>query len=219
MIREKYQYEEQLWNEGFRLVMGLDEVGRGCLAGPVVAAGVILKPGQYIDGIQDSKKMSETERDRLAEIIKKEALLWIIQKGNIEEIVRHNILWASLLTMQKCIDNARETPEYLLIDGNRFLDSLIPYQCLVKGDDRSASIGAASIIAKVYRDNLMRELHGEYPYFGWDKNVGYPTKVHYAGLEKYGYTIHHRPTFNLRTDKLFEPPPKDDENTGDLFET
>ncbi len=219
MLCEKYQYEEQLWSEGFRLVMGLDEVGRGCLAGPVVAGGVILKPGHLIEGIQDSKKINETERERLAEIIRKEALLWIVQEGSVEEITQHNILWASLLTMQKCIDNAEETPEYLLIDGNRFLDSLIPYQCLVKGDDRSASIGAASIIAKVHRDHLMRNLHSKYPYYGWDKNVGYPTKVHYAGLEKFGITEHHRQTFNLRTDKIFTPPDCDSDNMADLFES
>lgn len=219
MVSERYRFEQQLWSEGFRHVMGLDEVGRGCLAGPVVAAGVILKPGQAIEGIQDSKKLNEKERNRLSEIIKKEALYWIIQEGSVEEIARHNILWASLLTMQKCVEKSSKTPEYLLIDGNRFLDSLIPYQCLIKGDDRSASIGAASILAKVYRDRLMRDLHEKFPYFGWNKNVGYPTKTHYAGLEKYGFTVHHRQKFNLRTDKIFSPPDKGLDNTADLFQS
>jgi len=205
---DNYQYENKLWSEGFERVMGLDEVGRGCLAGPVAAAGVILKPDSHPEGIKDSKQLTEKERDELAKVIKNDALFWIVKLGNTAEIAKHNILWASLLTMQKCIDAADPQPDYLLVDGNKFLDSLIPVHCLVKGDSRSASIGAASILAKVYRDNLMRKLHKEYPYYGWDTNVGYPTKRHYEGLNKYGYTSHHRRSFNLRTDKPFVNPSK-----------
>ncbi|WP_395080527.1 ribonuclease HII [Gracilimonas sp.] len=196
---DRLQFEKKLWSEGYQYVVGLDEVGRGCLAGPVVAAGVIFEPGTVIDKIRDSKTIREKERDELAEIIKEKALAWTIQEGSIEEIEKLNILWASLETMQKCVDNLDPAPEYLLVDGNRYTDSLIPYTCLVKGDDRSMSIAAASILAKTYRDNLMRELHQKFPEYGWNSNVGYPTAAHKKALKEYGYTKHHRHSFNLGT--------------------
>lgn len=183
--------------------MGLDEVGRGCLAGPVVAAGVIFKPGTRIDGVRDSKKIDRKERERLFEIIKDEAAFWTIQSCSPTEIDKLNILWASIKAMQKCVDAPDARPDYLLVDGNRFTDSLVPYTCVVKGDDRSLSIGAASILAKVYRDNLMVELHEKYPHFGWNTNVGYPTARHYEGLAEFGYTVHHRKGFNLKTDQVY----------------
>jgi len=200
LAKNRLQYEQKLWSENFQRVMGLDEVGRGCLAGPVVAAGVILKPGTTIEGIRDSKKLDRKERERLFEIIKDEAVFWTIQSCSPEEIDELNILWASIRAMQKCVDVPQAVPDYLLVDGNRVADSLVPYRCLVKGDDRSLSIGAASILAKVYRDKLMHELHESYPHFGWDTNVGYPTARHYEGLAEFGYTVHHRKGFNLRTD-------------------
>lgn len=199
-----YTIEDQLWGEGYQLVMGLDEVGRGCLAGPVVAAGVILKPGTYIEGITDSKMLNGNERLRMSGIIKKRALSWVIKSGSIDEIERHNILWASLLTMEKCVKDSNPVPDYLLIDGNRYVDTIVPHSCLVKGDQRSASIGAASILAKVYRDDLMKRLHNEYPFYGWISNVGYPTSEHFKGLQKYGYTPHHRLGFKLRTNKRYK---------------
>ncbi|MEX2639369.1 MAG: ribonuclease HII [Balneolales bacterium] len=181
----------------YRSVMGLDEVGRGCLAGPVVAAGVMLKPGSRIDDVTDSKILVKAERIRLAEIIKKEALCWIIKSCSVKEIEEQNIYWASFSAMRKCITHASIKPDYLLIDGNRFPDEEIPVTCLVKGDLYSASIGAASILAKVYRDRLMQKLHKDFPLYGWETNVGYPTKRHYSGLDEHGPTIHHRKTFRL----------------------
>ena len=182
--------------------MGLDEVGRGCLAGPVVAAGVVFEPETDIPEIRDSKTIGEEERITLSERIKEEAVAWSIQEGSIEEINKLNILWASLHTMQKCVDAVEQTPDYLLVDGNRYISSLIPYTCLVKGDDRSMSIAAASILAKVYRDELMKELHEKFPEYGWETNVGYPTKVHKEGLKEFGYTKYHRISFRLGTKKL-----------------
>ncbi len=198
---DRLQFERQLWGEGFTRIMGLDEVGRGCLAGPVVAAGVIFEPDTDIPEIRDSKAMGELERKKLSEIIKKEALCWSVQQGSIAEINKLNILWASLHTMQKCVDDVSPAPDYLLVDGNRFIKTLTPHTCLVKGDDRSMSIAAASILAKVYRDELMKELHAEYPEYGWDSNVGYPTAAHKKGLQSFGYTRHHRTSFKLGTSK------------------
>ncbi|MEX2347794.1 MAG: ribonuclease HII [Balneolaceae bacterium] len=198
---DRLKFERQLWSEGYKHIIGLDEVGRGCLAGPVVAAGVIFEPGTDIPEIRDSKAMSEKERLGLGEKIKDEAAYWSIKEGSISEINKLNILWASLETMQKCIDELSPLPEYLLVDGNRFLNSLIPYTCIVKGDDRSMSIAAASILAKVYRDELMKKLHSEFPEYGWNTNVGYPTSVHKKALLEFGYTKYHRTTFNLGTDK------------------
>ena len=197
----RLEIERTLWQEGFRRVMGLDEVGRGCLAGPVVAAGVILDPNNPIEGIQDSKKLSLSERLRLSKEIKKKALYWTIQEGDLAMIDRLNILWASLETMNSCATSTGANPDYLLVDGNRYVPTLLAHQCIVKGDRKSASIGAASIIAKVYRDELMASLHQEFPEYGWDNNVGYPTNAHRQALKKYGYTPIHRTSFGLGTTK------------------
>ena len=199
-MSDRLQYEKKLWKEGFKRVMGLDEVGRGCLAGPVVAAGVIFEPGTSIPEIRDSKQLTEQERDELSIIIKEKALFWTIQEGNIEEVDRLNILWASIAAMAKCVESADVVPEYLLVDGNRYTSSLIPYTCIIQGDDRSMSIAAASILAKVYRDKYMRQLHEEYPEFEWITNVGYPTLAHRKALRKFGYTIYHRTSFKLGTE-------------------
>ena len=206
MELDRLQIEKQLWNDGFKRIMGLDEVGRGCLAGPVVAAGVILDQNTRIEGIRDSKALSIKDREEIAVEIKKKALFWTIQECSPIEIDELNILWASIKAMVKCSESHNAEPDYLLVDGNKFTSSLIPYTCVVKGDDKSESIGAASILAKVYRDELMTKLHQEYPYYGWDSNVGYPTKVHFSGLETHGYTKHHRLSFNLRTGKEFKKP-------------
>lgn len=199
---DKTAIEKLLWKQNYKRIMGLDEVGRGCLSGPVVAAGVIFPPGLSGSDYRDSKQISQKERVRLAKKIKKEALYWTVQSSGPEVIDHLNILKASIKTMISCTE-AGGTPDFLLVDGNRYTSSMIPYKCIIKGDDRSASIGAASILAKIYRDNLMRDLHTEYPFFGWNTNVGYPTKIHYEGLKKYGYTVHHRKSFNLKTDKIY----------------
>lgn len=197
----RLQFEKKLWDEGYTRIMGLDEVGRGCLSGPVVAAGVILKPGNSVVGIRDSKKLSLSQRITFESLIKKEALYWTVQWCDPQVIDKLNILHASHKAMQKCADVPEANPDYLLIDGNRFGSTIYPHECIVKGDDRSMSIAAASILAKVYRDVLMKNLHKKYPHYGWDTNVGYPTKKHFAGLKEYGITKHHRRSFRLRTDK------------------
>ena len=202
---DRYRFEKQLWEEGFRRVMGLDEVGRGCLCGPVIAAGVILNPGSAENlGLKDSKTIKKLSREELSIRIKEEALYWTIQSCSPAEIDEINILHASLKAMVKCAKNEGASPDYLLVDGNKSPATMLPHSCLVKGDDRSASIAAASILAKVHRDNLMEELHRKFPVYGWDRNVGYPTKEHFAGLENHGYTKHHRMSFKLRTEKKYE---------------
>lgn len=185
--------------------MGLDEVGRGCLCGPVVAAGVILHPNSKLStGIADSKTIDEENRNRLAEEIKEKANYWTIQQCSVSEIDEINILKASIKAIIRCSEYEGANPDYLLIDGNMFTSSVIPHSCIVKGDDKSVSIAAASILAKVHRDKVMRELHEEYPVYGWKTNVGYATREHFEGLKKHGYTKHHRMSFSLRTTKIFE---------------
>ncbi|NGP89317.1 ribonuclease HII [Fodinibius halophilus] len=201
---DRIQFEQRLWNEGFERVMGLDEVGRGCLSGPVVAAGVIFKPGTFIDEIRDSKTLSLKDRKELTVEIKDKAEYWTIQWCSPEEIDKWNILHASIKAMNRCAETEDAAPDYLLVDGNRYSSGLCPYKCLVKGDHRSMSIAAASIIAKVYRDEWMIELHEKYPHYGWDTNVGYPTAQHYKGLKEHGFTPYHRQSFNLRTEKALE---------------
>lgn len=201
---DRLKFEKRLWEEGYKRVMGLDEVGRGCLAGPVIAAGVILPPGFSNTDIRDSKKLNEKDREELACVIKKEALFYQIEEGSLREIEKLNILWASLTTMEKCALSRDADPDYLMVDGNRYVPSLIPHTCIVKGDDLSVSIAAASILAKTYRDELMKRLAEDYPEFDWRKNVGYPTKKHKEALLKYGYTEHHRKSFNLGTKKQYK---------------
>lgn len=206
VIRQNYHYEDKLWSEGYERVMGLDEVGRGCLAGPVVAAGVILVPGSRIKGIRDSKKLTAGYRQELAAEIREKALFWTVQESSVSEISEFNILKASLLTMRRCTEAENALPDYLLIDGNSHIGSIIPASCIIGGDDLSASIGAASILAKVYRDRLMEEMHEQFPHYGWDSNVGYPTRKHKEGLHKFGFCKHHRTGFRLGTDKLYIQP-------------
>ncbi len=201
---DRIMFERQLWGEDYERVMGLDEVGRGCLSGPVVAAGVIFEPGTYIEGIRDSKKLTLFERKDLTRQIKEEALYWTIQWCSPTEIDELNILHASIRAMTKCAEAEDANPDYLLVDGNRFSAGLCPYKCIVGGDDRSMSIAAASIIAKVYRDEWMIDLHEKYPHYGWDTNVGYPTAKHFEGLKEHGATKFHRQSFNLRTDKKLD---------------
>lgn len=173
-------------------------MGRGCLAGPVVAAAVIL-PINYINPwINDSKKLSKANREDLIEEIKSKALAWAIAEASVEEIDRINILNASFLAMNRAILQLKIVPEHLLIDGNRWRSDLsYPHTCIIKGDGKMASIAAASILAKVYRDEMMEKLAEEFPHFAWERNAGYPTLAHREGIEKFGSTIWHRKSFQL----------------------
>ena len=177
---------------------GLDEVGRGCLAGPVVAAAVIL-PKKYSHPIlNDSKQLSRTQRKILRTDIERDALAWAVAEVAPEDIDRINILKASFLAMHRAVDALAIRPEHLLVDGNRFAPyPLIPHTCIVKGDAHYLSIAAASVLAKVYRDDLMTQLGGEFPQYGWAQNVGYPTPVHREAIRQFGPTKYHRMSFRL----------------------
>lgn len=179
-----------------RLEAGCDEVGRGCLCGPVVAAAVILPEDYANEFINDSKKLSKSNRETLFEEIKDASLAWSIAEASVEEIDQINILQASFLAMNRAVKSLKIIPHHLLIDGNRFKTDLnIPFDCIVKGDGKFASIAAASILAKVYRDNLMTDFAKKYPGYGWEKNVGYPTRFHREGIIKLGLTPLHRKSF------------------------
>lgn len=178
---------------------GCDEAGRGCLAGAVFAAAVVL-PKDYRNGqLNDSKQLTERQRYALRGEIERDALAWAVASVSAADIDRMNILRASMHAMNLAISQLAVTPELLLIDGNRFYnEGLIPYFTVVKGDAKYLSIAAASILAKTYRDDYMLQLHDRYPQYGWDSNKGYPTAAHYAALAQYGPTPEHRKTFKLR---------------------
>jgi ribonuclease HII len=177
---------------------GLDEVGRGCLAGPVVAAAVIL-PKDYTHPIlNDSKQLTRTQREILRTDIKRDALAWAIAEVSHEDIDRINILKASFLAMHRAVDSLVIQPEHLLVDGNRFVPyPMIPHTCIIKGDAHFLSIAAASVLAKTFRDDLMEQLGLEFPAYGWARNVGYPTPVHREAIRKFGPTKYHRMSFRL----------------------
>ena len=189
-----------------RLEAGCDEAGRGPLAGPVVAAAVILPEGYSNPQLNDSKQLTERRRDKLRVEIEREAAAWAVAVVEPEEIDRLNILHASTHAMCVAVQQLSQRPEFLLIDGNRFYNETdIPYECIVKGDAKYMSIAAASILAKTHRDELMVQLHEQYPQYGWDRNKGYPTSEHYQAIEEYGPTPYHRRSFNLyRQHSLFE---------------
>ena len=177
---------------------GCDEAGRGCLAGSVYAAAVILPPDFRNETLNDSKQLTEKQRYQLREIIEKEALAWAVGVVTPEEIDRINILNASFLGMHRAIEQLTITPRHLLIDGNRFTPYPdIPHTTVVKGDGKYLSIAAASILAKTYRDDYMNRLHEEYPHYDWDHNKGYPTRKHREAIRQWGATPYHRTTFNL----------------------
>lgn len=185
------------------LEAGCDEAGRGCLAGPVVAAAVILSPEFDTRSLRDSKALTAEKRNRLRLYIEKNALAWGVSSTCNEVIDNINILNASFDAMHKAIDQLHTKPQLLLIDGNRFKNYRdIPHKCIVKGDATYASIAAASILAKTYRDEMMYEYHLRYPNYGWDKNKGYPTNDHREALAIYGETPLHRRTFNLKSRQL-----------------
>lgn len=184
------------WADRGQFVAGVDEVGRGPLAGPVVAAAVILDPNAPIEGLMDSKKITEKRREILADEIKEKAIAWAISRVDVDEIDRINILQASLRAMTIAVSDLNQQPDFVMIDGNKIpVDLSIPAEAVVKGDDRVACISAASIIAKVARDHEMIEMDDIYPGYGLAKHKGYPTKVHIEALQQLGVTEIHRRSF------------------------
>ena len=184
---------------------GCDEAGRGPLAGPVVAAAVVLPEGYSNPLLNDSKQLTAKQRERLRVDIERDTI-WAVAVVEPADIDRLNILHASTHAMCQAVKALTVKPDFLLIDGNRFYNETdIPFQCFVKGDARYMSIAAASILAKTHRDELMEQLHSQYPLYGWDRNKGYPTAEHYRAIEQHGITPHHRRSFNLyRQHTLFE---------------
>lgn len=182
---------------------GCDEAGRGCLAGPVFAAAVILPKDFECEELNDSKQLTEKERYKLRPLIEARALAWAVGIVDHKEIDKINILNASFLAMQRAVASLKIRPQHLLIDGNRFRKyEDVPHTCVVKGDGKLLPIAAASILAKTYRDDYMAELHTEYPLYDWDHNKGYPTKKHRNAIREYGVTPYHRLTFNLTEKQL-----------------
>lgn len=185
-------YQDQL------IEAGCDEAGRGCYAGPVFAAAVILPTDFFHPLLNDSKQLSEKHRDELRPIIENEAIAYAVASVSNVEIDQINILKASFKAMHLALDKLKSKPQLLLIDGNRFIPyKKIPHQCFVKGDGRFASIAAASILAKTYRDEHMYKLHQEFPQYGWDRNKGYGTAIHRKAIEQHGLCFHHRKSFRL----------------------
>ena len=188
------------WSENY-VEAGCDEVGRGCLCGPVVAAAVILDDNFEQNLVNDSKKLNFKTRLELDDYIKNNVKDYAIAELSPEFIDQHNILNASIHAMHNALDKLTIRPELILVDGNKFHPyNYIPHQCIVKGDSKVLSIAAASILAKNYRDQLMIRLHEEFPEYGWNKNMGYATKVHIEALKKFGPTKYHRQSFRLNYD-------------------
>ncbi len=177
---------------------GCDEAGRGCLAGPVFAAAVILPKHFEHPLLNDSKQLTESERNLLRKVIEKEALAWAVAQADAAEIDRINILKSSFLAMHRALDALQRTPELILVDGNRFKAyGAIPHLCVVKGDGKYASIAAASVLAKTHRDAFMLQLHETYPQYGWHLNKGYPTQLHRDAIRQHGISPCHRRSFQL----------------------
>ncbi len=183
---------------------GCDEAGRGCLCGPVSCAAVMLPPGFECEALNDSKQLSERQRDELRPLIEREALAWAVVMVDADEIDRINILNASIAGMHRALDRLKVRPQHILVDGNRFKFYMdpeskmdIPHHTVVKGDGKYMSIAAASILAKTHRDELMREYALKYPGYGWERNAGYPTREHRAAIASLGITPLHRRTFRL----------------------
>lgn len=196
-----YSIEQELHAQGFTCVCGVDEAGRGPLCGPVFAAACILPDGLYIEGLNDSKKLTEKKREKLFDIIKKEAVAYSIASADVEEINEMNILEADLLAMRRAIDGLGVKADFAIIDGNIARDFQIPACAVIKGDSKSMSIAAASVLAKVARDRLCLELDREYPQYGIAKHKGYGTKEHKEALRKYGPSPIHRKKFIRFLDK------------------
>ena len=193
--KDLWRYENEAFAEGFATVCGVDEAGRGPLAGPVCAAAVILPKGLVIDGLNDSKKLTDKKRRELFDVITEQAVCYGIAMASEQEIDEINILQATFLAMQRALDQLEVRPDLALVDGNRAKDFGLPVKTIVKGDSLSASIAAASVLAKVTRDRLMEELDKAYPQYGFAVHKGYGTKRHYAALAEFGPCEIHRRTF------------------------
>ncbi|MCP4720088.1 MAG: ribonuclease HII [Desulfobacteraceae bacterium] len=191
-----WEFEQDVQNKGYKHIAGIDEAGRGPLAGPVVSAAVILPPNFSCPGVTDSKKLSEKKRESLFPLIKAQALAVGIGVADHKEIDQINILAASLLSMKRAVIDLATGPDYLLIDGKFTIDMDLPQQAIIKGDLRSISIAAASIIAKVTRDRIMVKLHNTYPQYNFIRHKGYPTKAHKQAIIDHGPCPVHRTTFN-----------------------
>lgn len=189
------KYEKSAQNRGFFSVCGVDEAGRGPLAGPVCAAAVILNDNEMIDGVNDSKKLSPKKREQLFDVITHQSKAYSVAFASVEEIEQMNILNATMLAMKRAVEGLSVKPDYAMIDGNKLPPLDIPSECIVKGDANSASIAAASILAKVSRDRLCREYAEKYPQYGFDKHKGYGTKQHIEALKEYGPCEIHRISF------------------------
>ena len=194
-LQKMLEIEEGLYSKGIKLVCGVDEAGRGPLCGPVVAAAVILKPDSKIEGVNDSKKLSEKKREQVYEAIVENALAVGVGMSDVDVIESVNILNATKLAMKEAISKLKVQPEYVLIDGNQMIDITIPGETVVHGDAISESIAAASIVAKVTRDRMLIEWDKQYPEYGFAKHKGYGTKAHVEAIGKYGLTPIHRPSF------------------------
>ena len=191
-----FSYENIARQKGYKFICGVDEAGRGPLAGPVCAAAVILPPDCIIDGLNDSKKISEKKREMLFEQIIQKAVSYSVAYGTLEEIEKYNILEASYLAMNRAIDGLSQKADFALIDGNRIPKNIkIPCETVVKGDSKSCSVAAASILAKVTRDRLMLEYDKKYPQYNFAKHKGYGTKAHYEAIKEYGVCEIHRLSF------------------------
>ena len=185
------------------LECGTDEAGRGCLAGPVTAAAVILPKNFRNKFINDSKQLNLSSRSRLRKLIEEKAVCYSVQHIYMEKIDEINILNASILAMHKCIDSLNPDPEFIIVDGNRFKNYReVPHECIIKGDGKFLSIAAASILAKTHRDEFMMKIHDEYPMYNWKKNKGYPTVEHREAIKKFGVTKYHRKSFKLLPQQL-----------------
>lgn len=191
------------FNKANLIEAGCDEAGRGCLAGPVFAAAVILPSSFENEMLNDSKMLTEKQRYELRPFIEKEALAWAVEAVSNEEIDEVNILNASFIAMNRAVLQLKFQPEHLLIDGNRFRpQTKIPFTCMIKGDGRFLSIAAASVLAKTYRDDFMTKIHNEFPNYDWKQNKGYPTKKHRDAIRTFGITKYHRKTFRLLNEQL-----------------
>lgn len=191
-----FELEKKAKEKGFELICGVDEAGRGPLAGPVCAAAVILPEGVEIEGLNDSKKLTEQKRERLYDIIAEKAVSWSVAFGTVEEIEEVNILNATFLAMNRAIKGLSVKPDYALIDGNRVPTGIsVPCETVIKGDAKSCSVAAASVLAKVTRDRLLLEYAEKYPEYGFEKHKGYGTAAHYKAVESYGLCPVHRPSF------------------------
>ena len=205
-LRMMLRFEQVLWESGTVHVAGVDEAGMSPLAGPVYAAAVVFAPGSRLAEVDDSKRLDAKARERLAVAIKSVALAWAVGTASVEEIDAINIYWAGLLAMQRAVEGLETRPQHLLIDARRLKDLPIPQERIVKGDQRSLSIAAASILAKTSRDAHMRELDREYPGYGFAKHKGYPVKAHTEALQRLGACKMHRTTFGPVRVALGLPP-------------